>query len=429
MKSIKFTVTNIIGLIIICISFIPLYNRYLTHLRDDRFDFSAQTLVLEYFLVIVLGLLLLIAKKYSINNAYAAKIRFLTFSIIIYILLTFISALLSQDVSRSLSLFAFGSIGPMLLYLIIAYKIPASTNNLKYFVSVFIISNVLYLLVAYLFAFRHGFTTDLLATRTGKNIYGSNSVIGAISFMLPLIFINRKKLVSLVRKNIYLRLFGLMALVWIIISLSRWGYATAMLTFLLTAYSINKSLSLRNIMLIILVFSIVAYIIPDVSELIIFRFTGSSSLDSFTLENILDVTLGEGRLLRWENAFDNVIGKNLLFGIGLGNNYLVDLFGNSDAHNLFINMLIEQGLLAFMAILLVLTAIYQLVKKISKTTANQNIKVLVLSLGIGILIFHFWSITGGTYIQAGGIISAVKNYYFFIAMGIIAYTSKLEGQL
>lgn len=425
MKIFRISVTNIIAVIVICISFIPIYNRYFTHQREGRFDFNINTLFLEYFLVLILFVLLLGSKTLFRKNLHYPKVKYLTIFIIIYIILTFFSVLLSQEFSRSLKLFAFGSVGPLLIYLIIVFKTPANFKVLTILIKSLLLSSFLYLIIAYLFAFRFGITADLLETRSGKNIYGSNAVIGSISFVLPLIFMNINKTNKIIQNKFFLRTFTILSIVWIIISLSRWGYATAILSYIIVAFFINKSISIKTLLLFFALFGFLIYLIPGVTELIIFRFTGSTSTDSFTMDNILNVTSGEGRLVRWENALSNVIWKNPLFGIGIGNNYLVDPFGSSDAHNLFVNLLIEQGILPFIALMFVFISIYRLVRKLALST-SQELNTLVLSLGIGILMFHFWSLTGGTYIQSSGIISAVKNYYFFIVLGLIGLISRID---
>jgi len=428
MKIFKLTVSNLVGVIIICISFIPVYNRYLTHQRENTFDFNAKTLLLEYFLVFIFLFLLLISKTIFKKNSFCKRVNSLTKVSFLYVLVTFISVIFSQDFSRSMGLFAFGLVGPFLLYLIIVYKTQPNISNLKWLIKSFLISSLLFLFIGYLFAFRFGFSADLMEVRAGKNIYGSNSVIGTISFILPLIFISKKYFISEYTGKLLLRIFGLLAVVWTIISLSRWGYATLFLIYFLSVFFINKSFSIKRLVLTTILFFMIGYLIPDITELIVYRFTGSAEVSSFNVDNIYDRVLGEYRLVRWNNAF-TVIENNLFFGIGLGNNYLVDPFGNSDAHNLFINMLIEQGILVFLAILLVFNAVYKLIRNMVKYSNNSVFKILVIALGIGLLAFHFWSLTGGTYIQASGIISAVKNYYFFISMGLIAYIAKFDDDM
>ncbi|BBE16227.1 membrane protein [Aquipluma nitroreducens] len=419
-------ISNVTGIIIVCISFIPLYNRYLTHQRVNRYDLNFTTLLIEYLLVIILVIIFFSRKPFKTESIFEKRISWLSKILVLYVSLSFVSCLFSKDVSRSLSLFAFGMIGPLFLYLIIVYRTSANFFNLNLLIRSFWISNILFLIIAYLFAFRYGFSSDLLEVRSGKNIYGSNSVIGSICFLLPIIFVKNQYLPKLKSANVILSLFGIISIIWVIISLSRWGYATLFITYFLISILINKSLSIKKIVIALILFILIMILVPRLNDLIIHRFTGNTS--NISMESVYDNTSKEGRFVRWANAY-SIMDNNLLLGIGLGNNYLVDPFKSPDAHNLFINLLLEQGLLIFLSFIAIFVALYKLVKSISKHYCNNKLKYLAISLGIGIFVFHFWSLTGGSHIQAAGIISAVKNYYFFISMGLLVYISRLLGKL
>lgn len=420
-------VTVITSIIIICISFIPIYNRYLTHQRADRFDFNLKTMFLEYSLVFVLLFILFAAETLSTKTIYGNRIKHMSSILGLYLFASFIVNLFSLDVSRSLGLFAFGMVGPFILYLIIAYKTEPNSKNLQYIFKGFIISNILYLIIAYLFAFRFGFSGDLVEVREGNNIYGSNSVIGTICFLLPIAFVNGKYLFKLQNHQFLYILFGVLSIVWITISLSRWGYASLFLAYVSTTIAINKSLSYKKFLYAIILFTSISYFVPDISEQLLTRFTGQKepSETELSLSDIYEHTMDEARFIRWENAF-KTIKNNPFRGVGIGNNYMIDPYETPDAHNLLINILLEQGVFVFIILVSIIISLYKFVRTVLKYSKSDLKKRMIISLFLGIIIFHFWSLTGSSYIQAGGIISAVKNYYFFIAMGLIVYISKIN---
>lgn len=424
---IKIKLSSIIYLILIALPVLPIYNRFLTHARPDRFSFNFKTLFLEYTLILFLIILLFTAAKKYKKCVYDKNIIQISVFALLICLTTFFSVIFSWDISRSLYLFMFGILGPLFLYVLIAIYMPANEKNLDTILKGFLSSVGLYLIISFLFTGRTlSFSSgiDLLELRIGGNIYGSNAVIGSIAFLLPLVFIHNNFTINEFNKrSVQVKIFSVISILWIILSISRWGYAVLIFAYILTTILLVKKVNIKFFIGVLIIFSTAFYFVGNIGEVIIDRFTGGGGL---LLDNIIETTQDEPRFVRWENAL-TYIKQNLLFGIGLGNNYLIDIRQSPGAHNLLINFTVERGVIALFTLVGLVFSVFRLNKKLQKHSTNYVLKRHSKTLILGIVIFFFWSLTGGTFIQAGGIISAVKAYYFMIVVALIVLISRVDS--
>lgn len=425
----RIKVYNIFYLLFLAIPVIPLYNRWLTHARVDRYSFNIKTLFFEYLYVFfIIALFFVLKSKYK-KNMYSRDINYVILFSFMIALSTFISLILSWDISRSLQLYMFGIMGPFLLFILISFFTDANINTLNYIIQAYISSCIIYLIIAFAFALRGISLTsgiDLLEFRMGGNIYGSNAVIGSISFILPFFFLKGSYWINEESRNkdLYLKIATILALTWIVLSVSRWGYATLVFGYIMTIYLIEKKVNYRAIFGIALIFLIATLLTGNIFQIIIDRYTGGGDLQ---FDTVLAHSQEEVRFERWRNAIE-YIKDNFWVGIGLGNNYMIDVRQSPSAHNVIINFAVERGVLTLTILFGAILSLIGLNYKIQKRSLNTSLKRQAYSITLGVIIFMFWSLTAGSFVQSGGIISAVKAYYFMISFGLLVLISRVDGE-
>lgn len=425
---IRIKLRSLLVAVLLALPIIPLYNRLLTHVRPDRYSFNFQTLFLEYLLVILLLLFMIFVVNSYRKNIYGKHIKVLTTYAVLICVTTFVSTLFSLDFSRSIQLFLFALLGPLFLFFLIAYYLPANEKNLEAMLKGFLLSTFIYLLLSYFMSIRtlsFADGLDLLEFRSGGNIYGSNSVIGSISFLIPLIFIsNNFSIAEYNSRNLLIKVFALLSIIWIILSVSRWGYAVLVFSYLLTTIVINKKINYRVLFGIATAFLIVSIYIVNISDILLSRFSGGQE---FIFENIIETTTEEARFARWENAFIH-IKNNPLLGVGLGNNYMIDIRQSAEAHNLLINFTVERGIVNLVILIGLVFKAFELNKSLQRSSSNIVLRRHSQTITIGLGIFFFWSLTAGSFVQPGGIISAVKAYYFMVAIALIVLICRVDSE-
>lgn len=410
-----------IGFLIIFLPIIPLFQKLLPY--KGRITFDIFDLSLELFFVFTLIILFLFKKGIYINSQYKNIFKNFNYLIMLWIIWNLFSVFFSINIYRSFLLFIIGVLGPAFVFYIITNKTKVNYNMLKIFLLSLLCSGIVALLVGFYIKFRYLFVFDKTADLIDLRAYGSNATIGIISFILPLIFIEKIGDDNKFIIKSMLMIFRILSILWIMIALSRWGYfvffATVMLVLILDR-SNSKKYYYFCIVVLIVVLSFVFF--DTINELIIYRFTGS---DVFKIEYIIGHTVESERWGIWENAF-TYVKKNLLFGIGIGNHVLISPHEYTTAHNMFINILLERGILVWLTFIGIIIFFYRICFKFRKLSNNCQLKRISLMLSIGVTIFIIWTLNGGSLLQSTGNISALRSYYFFYILALQLYIIKLD---
>ena len=264
---------------------------------------------------------------------------------------------------------------------------------------------------------------------TGKNIYGSNSLIGTISFIMPLMFLNDRYYLNLFKDNIS-KIFGFMlfffrvlSIIWIFFAMSRWGYATFIVIVSLVILFDRNNLKIYWILFLVIISFYGFIFFEDTTKMIVYRFTQT---DYFTFKSAYKILLTDQRWDIWINAWE-YFKDHIIFGIGLSNHYIISQFGYTTAHNMFLNVLVERGIIVFITLLGIIAYFYKTVYKFRKKTKNYKLRRFSLFLVFSMTAFLFWSLTGTDLIQSTGYISAIKAHYFSFILALQIYIMKLDS--
>jgi len=418
-----------VSFFILSLPLIPLFQALLPH--DMQNDLGIDVFLLEMFLGAILLILWLTKKSIRLSTIeYQKDFEAFKTIISIWVFLNLLPTLFSMDIYRSSILFFIGVLEPALVFFLIANKTQVSRKMLFSLLLSLIGSGMVLVLLGFAFKFVAAARTgvDILLLREG-DIYGSNAVIGALAFILPLVFMGSRHWRSYWPQSafnifrIILLLFTLLSLIWIITALSRWGYVTFLVAFALAVFfdrghsKLRWAVPLTSALLLFMLF------FPEhIREVIVYRFTQGQPL---TWESILQVARADARWDIWQNAWD-YFKDNVVVGVGLGNHFAISPQQFTTAHNIFLNMLVERGILVSIVFGAVIAFFYKLNFQFRRKAKDQNLRRLSLFLGIGMTTFLIWALAGNDLIQARGFISAIPAHYFSVILGLQLYIIKLD---
>ena len=412
---------------IICIPIIPLYQDFLPSKRWS--DISIEILFLEMLFLSALIVLYLTKKNINIETDYKNDFKIFNYLIFTWIVLNLASLLFSIDIYRSIKMFLIGILSPAFVFYLIANKTKVNYKTFYFLIFSLFASGIVFMLIASYIGFKQSREIGEFIRLTGKNIYGSNSLIGTISFILPLMFLSNNYYLNFSQSNIskifgfVLFAFRVFSIIWILFAVSRWGYATFFVTVLLVILFDRNNLKYYWIIFLAIITFCAFFFFQETTKMIINRFTNTNY---FTLEAVYKITLTNQRWDIWRNAWEYFKG-HIVFGIGLGNHYIISQFGYTTAHNMFLNVLVERGILVFIILLGIVIYFYKTVFNFRKKAKNYKLRRFSLFLAFSITTFLFWSLTGTDLIQSTGYISAIKAYYFSFILALQFYIMKLDS--
>lgn len=420
-----------VSFFILSLPLIPLFQALLP--RNVQNDLGIEVFLLEMLLGGVLSILWLTKRNIGFSTTkYQKDFEAFKAIISIWVGLNLLPTVFSMDTYRSLMLFLIGVLEPVLVFFLIANKTRVSHKMLLFLLLSLIGSGMILILLGFAFKFVAAARTgvDILLLREG-DIYGSNAVIGAIAFILPLVFMGSghwrgywPQSAFNIFRAVFL-LFTLLSIIWIITALSRWGYVTFATAFALVLFFDRGYPKLRWTILLtaaLLLFIMFFSFSEHIREVITYRFTYGQPL---SWEYILQVAREDARWDIWQNAWD-YFKDNIVVGVGLGNHFAISPQQFTTAHNIFLNILVERGILVSIAFGAIIAFFYRLNFKFRRKAKDQNLRRLSLFLGIGMMTFLVWALTGGDFIQARGFISAIPAHYFSVILGLQLYIIKLD---
>jgi len=390
---------------------------------NGRLYFDIFDISLELFFVFILSILFLSKNAIYIKTRHKKILKDFNYLILLWVIANLFSTLFSINIYRSFLLFIVGVLGPAFVFYIISSKIKVNYKTFNFLLLSLISSGIVALLYGFSIRFRYQYIINKAATLFDLRAAGSNSTIGMISFILPLIFVNKIVSNNKFINKLLLSAFRILSICWIIVALSRWGYFTffiALILILLFDRSNNKR---YYYIIIILILVLLFIFFSNITEMIINRFAGS---DIFKIDQFVTHTIESGRWQIWENAF-TVIKKNLLFGVGIGNHPFISPTEFTSAHNMFINILVERGILTWLIFIGIIILFYRACFKFRKLSNNYQLKKISLMLSLGITTFIVWAINGGPLIISTTYISALRSYYFFYIIALQLYIIKLDA--
>ena len=202
---------------------------------------------------------------------------------------------------------------------------------------------------------------NFIRARSGSNIFGANAVISLffLSYVISGIFNEIKAMHTI--------LFFI--LIVSIIFISKTGILLGLFLLIVNTYctkrlSVRYSLKMIVSMVIATIFMVYVVSVTSLGESILLRFNYNIYNDHGFLEALTDfykVQIESQRGVLFERSFE-LIREYYIKGIGLGNYYLFSNYSSS--HNLFINNIVELGVLVGVIVNLIFLIPFYLIKKV-----------------------------------------------------------------
>ena len=337
-----------------------------------------------------------------------------TFKIIIFLWVIFnlFSVFFSINFARSLNAFFISVLNPVLFAGLFNNKkiIHDSSNFIVLFFCILICFNlgIKYLSIFYNYA--RGAIESAILLGHGSVEFGNlrgNSATNFLSFFLPMLLVNQNWIKNDKLRNL-LKVTKILLIFVFSTSGSRTGYFLISIFLLFSFFSrrIKIKQFLQISIILTLSFTIFSYLNQhDFSNFLFDRFTAKG-------ETILESASNDERLILWSNSIEKLRNNNFK-GLGISNYFLV-FKKYSNAHNLYINIIFERGILVLLLFLLMtIFSIKIQIKNINSLRYSHN-KVIFMSLLIGLNLFLIASTTGEDFLSISQTVHAFSSYIFSI---------------
>ncbi|MGD1046142.1 MAG: O-antigen ligase family protein [Bacteroidota bacterium] len=351
----KKQVIDAIGLLLICLPFIT-YSEYEI---INVTEFNSEWITLKIAIILVFAFFwFLITILYGKRSL--VKIRFNTL-ILLFIVITLVSAIFSSNISYSFSRWLFEIIYPLIFYFIILNSID-NDKDIKRFMYYFIIGIFLNVTIILYYFLKYGSGMSALDIHFLNIAFADGLLTANILLMtIPLVI---AFMINADSKIFRLLFFLLLVIGFIGLTLSFGRMAQISMAIGLLAFGLNKKT--RKYVLLFAVI-IVLFFVFD-SEMIEPYISKYEGLLSF--QNVIHASSMEKRFGGWDAAL-NMFKDHPLTGVGIGRyideypNYASQYYAAYakhnvsmiSAHNMYLNYLAETGVPGFLILVTIFIAI------------------------------------------------------------------------
>ena len=336
-------------------------------------------------------LYLLFFKRSSIRNQGAIFLLLLLLNIIVYV--------------KVPEVFSYSIIFVLAFLLMNDRRLPVNYEHLK----AFVLSYSFLSLLIYFFRLDE-YSFDLIRTRGGANIYGSNELIGILLVLASYSFLFKKQ-IYFKDSFVFLSIITLFSVLFIR-RVSLVGSVILIVLFFLRFSNFLFSRRVFKASLFMLAPAIILYYIIEhfnFVESMTLRFS-TAMVNAESFSKFIEET-SYARTLLWEDGL-SLFKNNIIGGIGAGNFRYYSF--QSTAHSLFINNLAEFGI--FLGLMLNIIYLIPLLKIILAKSLLTN-KILALSSYVLFLLIA--NISGINLFQNTGYVSGFSTMAFFFIIKFV----------
>ena len=370
-------------------------------------DISLDRIFFEYVNTFILLIASTVFKTVSSKTRVLKNFRILIF---IWIFFNFLSVLNSIDFARSFNAFIVAVINPILFVRLFNEKriLHNPLNFLILFFCVLISFNLGIKYLSIFFNIARGVTNFSIGYGAVEfGILRGNSGTNFLAFFFLLLFYNPKYLND-IRLAKFLRIIKYFLVFVFLTTGSRTGYLVFALLFL---YGILKNkLKLKQfiglIILLLLSISFYSYFNEDsFSTFIMDRFTAKG-------DTAMESASNDERFLLWTIAL-NLFIENGFKGVGMSNYFLVfEKYDN--AHNLFVTLLFERGIVVFMLLIFIIIFSIKIQRRNIKLISYEPNKLFFNCLLVGLFLYLIACFTGESFISISQTVHSFPSYIFTI---------------
>lgn len=390
----------------------PIFQKLLDEtLKGETFNVFGFDRVKTNLVIIATNIFILLnAKKNDLN--LKLKESLFQFSIII-IFFHAINVVLSENIQNSLIVATVAILGP-LMYFNVILAIPKekfidTTMMLKIIYGV----NILFLLIGLVYynnTLSKGESSNLDIIRTGGGLWLSNIATQILAVFFPFIFSKT----NFKHANLLKIITALLYVVLLIISMSRTGLIVYFLMLVVIFWNTKKKLG--YIILGLIIFNATIFVSAEIFKINVVKLYTERFLEQ---GDAVSTTTSDSRFEIWKECMDIVSGHEIV-GTGISTFTDINKYGFSNAHNIFINIFVERGIIGFVLFLLFLNFIFFVIKQSKIIFQNAQAEIEFVHLfKIGFLGYLCIGLTGNDMFVNSGFINGWATYFILFLLAIL----------
>lgn len=363
-------------------------------------------------LIIIISFIYILIKQRRV--LLPDKISFpINFYIFIFFVFHVFNVLFSENIGNSTVIAIVSIIGPILFFYILTglpekiFTSNASLLNIIYF------SVICFLLIGILMynntSIKSGSVSDIAINRTGGGLWLSNISTQLLAMLFPFTFSKIKFTFSKTIRTVVILLF----LVLLIISMSR----TGLIVYFIMLLMIFKGS--RNKILYILLSIPVMFVLLNLAQ----RFFNIDIVDLYAQRffqegNAISTAESDSRFEIYKEGFEIVKGSEI-FGTGISTFSDLNRLGFSNAHNIFINIYVERGIIGLLLILILFYYILKSNRRLNKEFIGLDEESQFFKFfQIGIIGFLLIGLTGNDMFVNSGFVNGWATYILIFLLAI-----------
>lgn len=366
-------------------------------------------------LIIITSFICILLKQNNLSLNFLPSKNIARFSRYIFFLILFqiFNVLFSENISNSVAISIVAIVGPVLFFYVvmrIPERIFMNNEALVQVISGGIICFLLIGIVMYGNTVQNlDILDDAAINRTGGGLWLSNVSTQILALLFPFVFFKINYKYAWAMKVSALILF----VVLLSISMSRTGLVVYVIMLLLIFRKSRKKFLFiaLGIPLLLLTLNYLGNTFQvDIIELYSVRFFGDG--------NAFDTTESDARFQIYNEAFEIVKGREFL-GTGISTFHDLNTSGFSNAHNIFINIFVERGIigLGFIAVFFYFMFRINVNRLINPLASNE--RDFFTFMKIGLLGFLLIGLTGNDLFLNSGFINGWPTYIIVFLLVIV----------
>lgn len=356
-------------------------------------------------IVIITLFLIFISQEHRVAGGIRGSfVPFIVITIIFHVF----NSLFSINIDKSFIISLTSILGPILFFLVL-FKIPLdfykdSANFVRIF-NLFIIAFLGIGVVMFIIGSED--TTSIQYSRSGGGLWMSNISTQILAPLFPFLFSTEKFKFNSLIKFIGSFLFALL----LIVAMSR--TAAVVYLFMVVAIFWNRKKKIKLLFLTVLGATLFLTLLNQLFNIDIIDMYESRFLMA---GDVLQTASSDTRFILYKDAVE-VFKANSIFGIGIATYSESNSAGFSNVHNIFLNILIERGVIGFT---LLLAFIRYFVRTNLKCVqiAEQKDKEFFRLILIGFVGFFMMGLTGNDLFISSGFITGWPLYILLFTLGI-----------
>ena len=380
-------------------------------LKGETFNVFGFDRVKTNLVIIATNIFILLnAKKNDLNLKLKASL--FQFSIIT-IFFHIINVILSENIQNSLIVATVAILGPLMYFNVILAIPKEKFIDTTMMLKIIYVVNILFLLIGLVYynnTLSKGESSNLDIIRTGGGLWLSNIATQILAVFFPFIFSKT----NFKHANLLKIITALLYVVLLIISMSRTGLIVYFLMLVVIFWNSRKKLG--YVFLGLIIFNLTVFISAEIFKIDVVKLYTERFLEQ---GDAVSTTTSDSRFEIWEESIDILSGHEIA-GTGISSFTDINKSGFSNAHNIFINILVERGIIGLVLFLFFIFFVFSVCNQTQKIFKNDEPEIeFVHFFRIGMLGFLSVGLTGNDMFVNSGFINGWATYFILFLLAIL----------